>query len=92
LTVSKYGAVSTRKADLTDKFVDRIFNSKSFTSIATTYGLENEKHAKQALLLAHPIPALIYMPYEWSSTLDILSLEKPQMPELVLMGLQELWK
>jgi hypothetical protein len=36
LTASKFGAIMLRKAALTYKFVDRIFDPKPFTSAATT--------------------------------------------------------
>ncbi|XP_077991527.1 uncharacterized protein LOC144445760 [Glandiceps talaboti] len=54
LTASKFGRIMKRKAPVTDKFLQSLFQAKPFFSVPTNYGIANEKIAKQMFLKAHP--------------------------------------
>ena len=45
LTASTFGCYMTRKAPISEKFLESIFMGKSFSSAATSYGTCNEKTA-----------------------------------------------
>ena len=47
MTASTFGRYMTRKAPISEKFLNSIFRSKSFTSAATSYGTCNDKIARQ---------------------------------------------
>jgi len=46
--------IVNRKAAVTSKFIDSVFSNKTFHTTATTYGLANEKNAKQKYLERNP--------------------------------------
>ncbi|XP_062585783.1 uncharacterized protein LOC134247430 [Saccostrea cucullata] len=53
VTASQFHKICKRKKDITDSFVCNIFNQKSFSSEATSYGKCHENVAKQKLMERH---------------------------------------
>lgn len=46
ITASNFGRIMLRKAAVTQKFIDSLLNKKAFTSASTSYGISNEKVAR----------------------------------------------
>ena len=53
ITASQFHRIINRHAVVTDKFLSSLFSPKPFTSAATTYGMNQEKFAKEEFLSRH---------------------------------------